>query len=168
MRSIVQRLGIATAAAALLSGAAGRSTAFCGAVKHRRGGARTAVLVLSELMMSTTSNTEPETDSTKQIRVLALHGSGGDANEFPSRLEAIGSALKDRHGLELDITAVNAPHSHRGGGYAWWIMPEGVRSFNAEKYGGFDESASLVLEYWNNGKPYDFFATAWSWSTDSS
>lgn len=84
------------------------------------------------------------------LKVLALHGSEGDADEFPSRLSALGDVLREQSSLQLDITAVQGPFS-KGSGYSWWNMPPGVRSFNAKEYEGFEESATKVLDVWNNG-----------------
>jgi len=88
------------------------------------------------------------------MRVLALHGSGGTAEEFPKRLAALEKALAfhshEGDKLELEITAVQAPFVKESG-FSWWTMPPGVRSFNAEEYTGFEESAEKVLNVWENG-----------------
>ncbi|KAL9189230.1 hypothetical protein ACHAXT_011720 [Thalassiosira profunda] len=45
--------------------------------------------------------------------------------------------------------ALTAPFELQPGdetaGYSWWTMPPGVRSYNAEEYIGFDESATMVM-----------------------
>ena len=86
--------------------------------------------------------------ATETIRVLALHGSEGNANDFTDRMEPLKSSLA-KQGVDLVVTAIDAPFS-KGSGLAWWTMPPGVRSFNAETYGGFEESATLVLDSLNN------------------
>jgi len=92
--------------------------------------------------------------TTTPFKVLALHGSGGTAEEFPKRLEALSKALvsysSDGDNLELEITSVQAPFVKEDG-YSWWTMPPGVRSFNAKEYTGFEESATKVLDVWENG-----------------
>jgi len=90
----------------------------------------------------------------KVIRMLALHGSEGNAAEFPNRLEPLKSTLANEWKLQLEITAVEGPFP-KGPGYSWWTMPPGVRSFTANEYGGFDTSASRVLAAWNDDPPYD-------------
>jgi predicted esterase len=105
-----------------------------------------------------TNNDDDNTDVNMQkivkktIRVLALHGSEGTAEAFPSRLDALQTALlADDQNVNLDITAVQAPFS-KGNGFAWWNMPPGVRSFTATEYEGFDTSAQIVLEAWGKTK----------------
>ena len=88
------------------------------------------------------------------MKVLALHGSGGTAEEFPKRLAALQKALtfhsQDGDKLKLEITSVQAPFVKENG-FSWWTMPPGVRSFNAEEYTGFEESAEKVLSVWEDG-----------------
>jgi predicted esterase len=101
------------------------------------------------------STNNDDTDVTqkirKTIRVLALHGSEGTAEAFPSRLDSLQTALADND-VELEITAVQAPFS-KGNGYSWWNMPPGVRSFTATEYEGFDTSTRIVLEAWETTSP---------------
>jgi predicted esterase len=85
------------------------------------------------------------------LKVLALHGSGGTAEEFPNRLVALNKALAfNKLEVELEITAIQAPFVKENG-FSWWTMPPGVRSFNAKEYTGFEESATKVLNVWENG-----------------
>jgi predicted esterase len=102
---------------------------------------------------SQTMSSSVESDGTKVIRVLALHGSEGTAEEFPSRLASLALTLATEHNSEIEITAVEGPFP-KGEGYSWWTMPPGVRSFTANEYGGFDTAASKVLEAWN-GERFD-------------
>mmetsp|Transcript_27000 Transcript_27000/g.64464 ORF Transcript_27000/g.64464 Transcript_27000/m.64464 type:complete len:272 (-) Transcript_27000:296-1111(-) len=101
------------------------------------------------------SETTSSTTATRTIRVLALHGSEGNKEEFTDRMEPLKSSLA-KQGVDLVVTAIDAPFS-KGNGLAWWTMPPGVRSFNAETYGGFEESATLVLDALKNPQqsPYD-------------
>jgi predicted esterase len=55
------------------------------------------------------------------------------------------TALTESNSIDLELTAIQAP-APKGDGYAWWSMPDGVRSFTAERYDGFEESASAVLK----------------------
>ena len=88
------------------------------------------------------------------LKVLALHGSGGTAEEFPKRLEALDRTLlfhtSESANLKLEITSVQAPFVKENG-FSWWTMPPGVRSFNAKEYTGFEESATKVLDVWETG-----------------
>jgi predicted esterase len=102
-----------------------------------------------------TSSSSVENDAPRVVRVLAFHGSEGTAEEFPSRLEALQSMLaSDDHNVELQITSVEGPFP-KGGGYSWWTMNPGERSFTAKEYGGFDTAAERVLDAWNKDPPYD-------------
>ena len=99
---------------------------------------------------SSLSSSTPAT--TKKLKVLALHGSGGTAKEFPKRLDALNKALMststcNKAAVQLEITTVQGPFD-KDDGYSWWTMPEGVRSFNAKEYTGFEESATKVLDVW--------------------
>jgi predicted esterase len=97
--------------------------------------------------ISASSETETVVDgssSSKKLRVLAFHGSEGTGLEFSVRLYPLREELlKDK--VDMQITAISAPFS-RGHGYAWWTMAQGVRSFNADEYIGFQESADIVLK----------------------
>lgn len=88
------------------------------------------------------------------IRVLALHGSEGNAEEFPSRLDALKTVLEQECNVRMEITPVEGPFE-KGGGYSWWKMKPGERSFTAKVYGGFDVAAERVLEAWDSDPPFD-------------
>jgi predicted esterase len=101
---------------------------------------------------SSSSSSTPAT--TKKLKVLALHGSGGTAKEFPKRLDALNKALLstcNEAAVQLEITTVQGPFD-KDDGYSWWTMPDGVRSFNAKEYTGFEESATKVLDVWEKEK----------------
>jgi predicted esterase len=85
------------------------------------------------------------------LRVLALHGSEENAEEFPHRWSALNETLVNHANMKLDITAVQAPFP-KGSGYSWWTMPPGVRSFHAKEYEGFEESATKVLDVWKTAQ----------------
>jgi predicted esterase len=108
----------------------------------------------SSSSLSSTNMDTSSCNATTPLKVLVLHGSGGNAEEFPSRLVALNKALafhsSDGDKLELEITAIQAPFVKENG-FSWWTMPPGVRSFNAKEYTGFEESATKVLNVWENG-----------------
>lgn len=76
------------------------------------------------------------------IQTLALHGSGGTASSFTSTLGYWQITAAEK-GLNLQITAINAPVPKESG-FAWWSMPDGVRSFTADEYPGFAMSKARV------------------------
>jgi predicted esterase len=108
------------------------------------------------------------TDSPKKniLRVLALHGSGGDAKSFTRTMSswndflatetssihhastsaAASAAVGDLKDYEFQFSAVSGPVQQQDGGLSWWSMPPLVRSFNATTYTGFEESATVVLD----------------------
>lgn len=76
-------------------------------------------------------------------KVLALHGKEGTGASFRGRLEPLVSATGD----VVDWIFVDAPFPVGDGGEKgrqWWTLPPGVRSFNADSYGGVDESLRLI------------------------
>ncbi|KAG7347389.1 serine hydrolase [Nitzschia inconspicua] len=119
--------------------------------------ARTTTRTIRQLFFSQSNRIMEETEEQSlsgsyspqtTLRILALHGSEGDANEFPRRLSALNQTLM-KYSINLDITAVEGPFP-KGSGFSWWTMPPGVRSFNAKEYEGFEESATRVLDCWKN------------------
>lgn len=108
------------------------------------------------------------TTTTTAVRILALHGKGGDGASFvESALGPLRSALQRRvdeqclnekdsiaGGVRFEfsepLTAPFALELEGGGGvgtngYSWWTLPPGVRSYNAKKYEGFESSLSTVM-----------------------
>jgi predicted esterase len=83
----------------------------------------------------------------KKLGVLALHGSEGNGREFTQRLQALQADALECQGIQLEITALDAPFS-KANGFSWWTMPRGVRSFAAEEYEGFDTSVAKVFDIW--------------------
>lgn len=120
------------------------------ATTQRKATVRNTFLFSSQTDMD---DTPSNSATVTPLKVLALHGSGGTAEEFPKRLEGLSKALSfytsENENLQLQITAVQAPFVKENG-FSWWTMPPGVRSFNAKEYTGFEESASKVLEVWKN------------------
>jgi len=96
--------------------------------------------------------------SSSPFRILCLHGKGGNGQEFLERLLPLRRLLDDRladekkrsevisDDVSIKWEALTAPYQISGTDtYAWWTMSPGVRSFNADEYIGFDESASKVI-----------------------
>lgn len=73
------------------------------------------------------------------LRILALHGSEGTAASLQKLLE---NYLRD---VNCEITTIQAPFQ-KGSGYAWWQLRPGERSFTAQTYPGYSESAALVTQ----------------------
>ena len=76
--------------------------------------------------------------STKR-KILVLHGKGGSGASMKLRFQGIENALP-----EFDFTYATAPHELEGGGYQWWTLPPGVRSYQATEYGGVDAALDVV------------------------
>ena len=102
--------------------------------------------------MATTS-----TSSTSALRVLALHGSGGNAQSFHETIAHWNRALQEQKNTELEIVTIDAPVPNQvDGGYSWWHLPPGLRSFQATAYDGFDESSKRVIDTINTStKQFD-------------
>ena len=148
---LLNHSGLSSVSSFGLFGATQRSNIFKSIVPAR---------ISSSLFSSSSSLSPTEMDAgssnvtATRLKVLALHGSGGTAEEFPNRLVALNKALsfhtRENERLELEITSVQAPFVKENG-FSWWTMPPGVRSFNAKEYTGFEESATKVLDIWETG-----------------
>ena len=115
---------------------------------------RKTQLVMQKMASSSKSETDGPT-SNRIVRILALHGSEGNAERFLSVLEPWKEMAMQQQNLELQISALTAPVA-KGRGYAWWSMPPGVRSSNAETYESFSDSCKLVQEQLGQAEqPYD-------------
>lgn len=103
------------------------------------------------------TTTSPHDDN-NVFRILCLHGKGGNGEEFLKRLLPLRTLLensliaddekrKKSELLSIKWEALTAPYqiSDTDDAYAWWTMSPGFRSFNADEYIGFDESASNVM-----------------------
>lgn len=99
---------------------------------------------------SSSSSEEDINNSLDKIKILALHGKGGSGLEFQCTLSPFLNALQKQYN-EVDVDYLTAPFD----GGQWWTLPPGVRSFNADKYEGFEISSQLVQEALANTK-YDF------------
>lgn len=78
----------------------------------------------------------------EKIRVLALHGKGGSGQQFNSYLQPFLTTLQSHYtkSVSIEFDFLDAPFEAG----QWWTLPQGVRSFNAKEYQGFEQSASLV------------------------
>lgn len=80
------------------------------------------------------------------IRILCLHGKGGDGEQFvKSSLMPLRSLVERRNSLagiennnlSFQWEALTAPYEiDNTGGYSWWTMSPGVRSYNAKEVRG--------------------------------
>jgi predicted esterase len=112
---------------------------------------------VSGTTIRTTSDSNDSNDkisSTSTIRVLALHGSEGTAKDFERVLTDLSEPSFFAHGIDWQITAVNAPFP-KGKGYSWWTLPKGERSFTAVEYPGFEQSAALIHNTMTKQGPFD-------------
>ncbi|CAE8680185.1 unnamed protein product [Polarella glacialis] len=82
-------------------------------------------------------------------RLLCLHGKGETGADFARRLEPIRSRCP---GVEL--VCVDAPHA-LGGGFAWWHLPPGERSFTSSTFQGWDQTVSYIQDVWTKQGPFD-------------
>lgn len=103
---------------------------------------------------------DPTNNRDVSMRILCLHGKGGNGNQFvDSSLMPLRSLVEKRvANLDLECSVsfhwdeLTAPYeiipsgNGEDAGYSWWTMPPGVRSYNAQEYGGFEMSESMVLE----------------------
>ena len=97
--------------------------------------------VLSMSASSSITATAAAATTSKSIRCLGLHGSGGNKDEFFKTVKhALGGTYDN-----CSIVTIDAPFPKEGG-FCWWTMPPGTRSFNADEYIGFEQSANTVLE----------------------
>ena len=109
-----------------------------------------------------------------RLQTLALHGSGGRAQDFAegtlqkwkenlrastgatcsttannngsgNDMDSTSSTATSMRRIDLDVTTVQG-HVPKDDGFAWWFLPPGVRSSTAATYDGFDESCRLVMD----------------------
>ena len=107
-----------------------------------------------------------------KIRILCLHGKGNSGKSFQSLLypleeklrriasinsntdndpdhipDAQASSSRPPIKFQFEFDYLDAPFQMEQGNcnkLQWWTLPPGVRSFNAEEYKGFEQSAQLV------------------------
>eukprot|EP00804_Cyclotella_cryptica_P003986 CCRYP_013882-RA/>CCRYP_013882-RA protein AED:0.39 eAED:0.39 QI:280/1/1/1/1/1/2/163/321 len=123
-------------------------------------------LLSRTLMQSFNSNIESTSGNTddRTVRILCLHGKGGSGEKFVNTsLEPLRRLIdnrlqqRDAHSrVSFQWDEITAPYKLPPGtsnvendddvGFAWWGLPQGVRSFNAVEYEGFHESESRVMD----------------------
>ena len=109
------------------------------------------IMRMTELHSSSRQIIDPENSSRKDtcIRILCLHGKGGDGRQFLSKsLMPLRSLVEKR--LAYDATkddvedkitveweTITAPYAidpdDDSRGYSWWKMSPGMRSYNADE-----------------------------------
>lgn len=81
----------------------------------------------------------------KPIKILCLHGKGGCSELFSRKLLPLSKRLEL---LESPVvfSFLDAPYVLHGNetSRAWWLLPEGIRSFDAESYDGSEESIRII------------------------
>jgi hypothetical protein len=91
--------------------------------------------------------------SCRTVRILCLHGKGGNGKRFVSKsLAPLRKLLQNRleqmnaeHEISFQWDFLTAPFeipsgkiiNEDGKGFSWWSMPPGVRSFNAVEVSSF-------------------------------
>merc|ERR1712107_431722 len=73
-------------------------------------------------------------------------GKASTGSGFAQRLERLGTVA--------DLVCVDAPHA-QGGGFSWWYLPAGERSFTTPVFKGWDETVSYVQKAWTEQGPFD-------------
>ena len=128
---------------------------------HRHYQRRYSQLTSSSRMMATSTslNSNNSNNGDIDVRILCLHGKGGNGEQFINKsLQPLRSMIdkrcKDNNNISFQWEAITAPYQISpptnkeadDGGYAWWTMPPGVRSYNAKEYIGFDVSEDMVMD----------------------
>jgi len=98
----------------------------------------------STLCRAAAATSDKDGDTSTVIRMLALHGKGGSGDEFSSRLGNYHEILQNEFGTTLEVTSVDAPVSLDEGGFAWWSLAPGERSFTANVYEQFETSSDII------------------------
>jgi predicted esterase len=80
--------------------------------------------------------------SSRTIRMLALHGSGGTGSSLMEKtMQPWMSHMKE----ELEVVTVDG-HVPMEEGFSWWKLGPGERSFTADQYEGFETSQSIFMK----------------------
>lgn len=92
--------------------------------------------------------------SKKVIRIVALHGRGGNSLTFTQKLKPLINALSSSSLAStstLDWIIPNAPHVHidknnvdSKNEFEWWSLPPNTRSYNSTVYYGVDDSIKMI------------------------
>jgi len=111
-------------------------------------------------LFSDLRNKDDESESKQKLkllsphfRILCLHGKGGSGITFQKNLSLLENSLRSKFKdkkISIGFDYLTAPYPLNDvdirDGYEWWGLPPGMRSFNADKYIGFEKSKNLVLE----------------------
>eukprot|EP01041_Mallomonas_annulata_P010445 gene10445-21797_t len=81
-----------------------------------------------------------------KLKILALHGKGNTGETFKSKIFPFVEATASK----VDWLFPTAPYEVDGG-YAWWTLPKGVRSFEATSFDGVDRSIKILEDLY----PFD-------------
>ena len=115
-------------------------------------------LQLTSRMVISTTSLNSNNNNDIDIRILCLNGKGGNGEQFINKsLQPLRSMIDKRckdNNISFHWEAITAPYQissptneeEDDGGYAWWTMPPGVRSYSANEYIGFDTSENNVME----------------------
>uniref|UniRef100_A0A7S0MW85 Serine hydrolase domain-containing protein n=1 Tax=Pyramimonas obovata TaxID=1411642 RepID=A0A7S0MW85_9CHLO len=95
-------------------------------------------------------------DSSTHRRCLFLHGKGGNGPKFANALQPLQDELVSIGLPPVEVVAPTAPHALPGGGYAWWNLAAGERSFTAAEFIGFEATLELLREEVRANGPFDF------------
>eukprot|EP00978_Attheya_sp_CCMP212_P005223 scaffold11606_cov56-Attheya_sp.AAC.3 len=113
-------------------------------------------------------NIQSDAEEVRSVRILALHGKNGSGESFAKSLSPLEEALSKMESAvnyKFEFDYLTAPFAldeaiisgSSSGNKAWWTLPPGVRSFNAQEYIGFETSAQMVQEALSDpNHPYDF------------
>lgn len=82
------------------------------------------------------------------IKILVLHGKGSSGLIFRNRIQKFIDVTNANAGIE-SWSFPDAPHAlfdskDSNDGYAWWRLPDGVRSFDAIEYGEIQKSFDFI------------------------
>jgi len=121
----------------------GLNAAFMGSLSRRAMKSKISSHQLHSLPGSSDSN---------GIRILVLHGKGSNGENFRQVLYPLEQALQlkvSNMNIQITFDYLTAPYRMSTNKTTlnpmeWWMLPPGVRSFQAKEYVGFQESASLL------------------------
>mmetsp|Transcript_12609 Transcript_12609/g.29789 ORF Transcript_12609/g.29789 Transcript_12609/m.29789 type:complete len:277 (-) Transcript_12609:302-1132(-) len=124
----------------------GRTAAF----NHHAPPASDAMTTITRRMGAAENNSG---DECRNLRILCLHGKGGNGEQFAASSLAPLRKIVERRLRGMDATVewhhLTGPfrlnEEDAAAGHAWWTLRPGERSFNAKEYIGFDQSERVVM-----------------------
>jgi hypothetical protein len=86
------------------------------------------------------------TSAASSLRVLCLHGKGNTGESFRTMIKPLMDSYETGpYKNHIEWITPDAPYPVEGyGGYAWWNLPPGKRSFDTLEYLGAEESISKI------------------------